>query len=143
MRRTPSNSTRPIIIIEDDPEDRELFNTVFSSLNISAEVLYFENGIEAYDYLVNSAVSPFIIISDINMPFISGFDLRNKIYENDALRLKCIPYIFFTTGNTNEMVKEAYSTSVQGYFKKPDNLKEYERVLDNIISYWSDSITPS
>jgi CheY-like chemotaxis protein len=140
--KKPVNSHKPIIIIEDDADDRELFSTVFAAIKAKHPVLYFENGIDAYNHLVTATVYPFIILSDINMPLISGFDLRNRIFQNEDLRLKCIPYIFFSTGNTDKMVREAYSMSVQGYFRKPDSLKEYERILKNIICYWNDSITP-
>lgn len=72
---------------------------------------------------------PFLILSDINMPRINGFELRNRIYTNQMLRDKCVPYLFFTTAAGHQSVKQAYALSAQVFFVKPD---KYEDLLDHV-----------
>jgi len=54
-------------------------------------------GENALIYLFNTEIEPFNI-SDINMPKLNGLELRKKIHQNERVRIKCIPYLFFTTG---------------------------------------------
>ena len=136
------DKTGPIIVIEDDLDDQSILVEVFKDLQVQNKVLYFIDGVEAYNYLVSSNDQPFLILSDINMPKLNGFQLRDKVHNNDQLRLKCIPYLFFTTTSEQKMVVDAYSKSVQGFFTKPDSFREISRMLRNIIEYWMDCKSP-
>lgn len=136
------NKIGPIIVIEDDSDDQELFMDCFKELNNSNEVLYFFDGIKALEYLTHSSEQPFLILSDINLPKLSGIQLREKIHNNEQLRLKCIPYLFFTTTANHQDVLDAYSQSVQGFFTKPSTYADLLRVMKNIIEYWKDCHAP-
>ena len=137
------NKAGPIIIIEDDHDDLDLFKEVFKELNNPNEVIYFKDGIAALEYLTNSKNQAFMIISDINLPKLDGFALREKIHNNEQLRLKCIPYLFFTTAEDQRSVIDAYSHSVQGFFTKPAKYSELVRVVRNIVEYWKDCHSPN
>src|SRR5690349_23036478 len=112
------NKTGPIIVIEDDIDDQEILETIFEELQYPNKIIYFTDGNKALDYLNQTDVQPFLILSDINMPRINGFELRGKIFTNEQLQTKCIPYLFFTTGASKKAVMDAYSLSVQGFFIK-------------------------
>ena len=133
----------PIVIIEDDLDDQELLGEVFKELNYPNKIVFFSKGGDALDYLTSSDETPFIILSDINMPKLNGFKLRDKVHNNEQLRLKCIPYLFFTTSTTQDHVIEAYSSSVQGFFTKPTTYTEIMRVMRNIVEYWRDCHSPN
>lgn len=137
------NKNGPIIIIEDDPDDQELFEDIFKELQYPNPVLYFFDGEKALAYLSTSKVQPFLILSDINLPKFNGFKLREKIHNNEQIRLKCIPYLFFTTSIDQRSVIEAYSQSIQGFFTKPSSYKELSRTIKNIIEYWKDCHSPN
>lgn len=70
------NRLVPIIIIEDDVDDREIFQDVFNALPYKHEVIFFEDGYSALAYLTETDIEPFIIFSDINMPKLNGIELR-------------------------------------------------------------------
>ena len=108
--------TGPIIVIEDDIDDKEILMEIFEKLDYKNEILFFQDGNLALDYLNQPGVQPFLILSDINMPKIDGFALRSKIHTNELLQVKCIPYLFFTTGANKKSVVDAYAMSVQGFF---------------------------
>jgi CheY-like chemotaxis protein len=133
----------PIIVIEDDIDDQEILSEVFKKLNYSNEVLFFADGEKALDYISDAHVKPFLILSDINMPKINGFELRKRIHTNEELTIKCIPYLFFTTVADNKAVLEAYSLSVQGFFIKPDSISELESTMKKIIEYWQQCYAPT
>jgi CheY-like chemotaxis protein len=137
----PNNG--PIIIIEDDPDDRELLESIFLNLKIANEILYFPDGEKALDYLNVSDDTPFLILSDINMPRLSGMELKQKIHTDAKLQVKCIPYLFFTTSASRKAVVEAYSMSAQGFFVKNHSSSELEATISIIIDYWKRCISPN
>ncbi|HEY9178525.1 MAG TPA: response regulator [Flavipsychrobacter sp.] len=133
----------PIIVIEDDRDDQELLVEIFRELNYTNEVTYFSDSDKALEYLNRSEVQPFLILSDINMPRMNGFELRNKIFTNEQLKLKCIPYLFFTTGGDKKAVTDAYSMSVQGFFIKPQSMEKLKSTIRKIVEYWKECIAPN
>lgn len=89
------NKNGAIIIVEDDKDDQEMFSDVFNELNCKNEIIFFDDGQEALAYLIENTAEPFIVFSDINMPKLNGIELRKKIHENEDIRLRTIPYLFF------------------------------------------------
>lgn len=137
------NKTGPIIIIEDDADDQEILVEIFLKLNYKNKIVYFSDGNEALEFLNKTDVQPFLILSDINMPRINGFELRNKVFANEQLHTKCIPYLFFTTGANKKSVVEAYAMSAQGFFVKSNSMEGLERTIKKIVEYWQECIAPS
>jgi CheY-like chemotaxis protein len=130
------NKGGPIIIIEDDMDDQEVFREVFDKLCYPNIITFFGDGIGALEYLTATKEQPFLILCDINLPKLNGFQLRDQIRNNEQLNLKCIPYLFFTTAADQQSVIDAYSKSVQGFFTKPDNYVELLQVVKSIVEYW-------
>ncbi len=132
----------PVIIIEDDLDDQEMLKDIFEKLNYPNEVCFFNNGQIALDYLNRTEVIPFLILSDINMPVLDGFALRDKVKLDAKLQVKCIPYLFFTTASNQQVIIDAYSKSVQGFFIKPSSLDTLEKTLSVIMEYWQLCASP-
>lgn len=137
------NKSGPIIVIEDDIDDQELLGEVFKELNYNNEVIFFGDGEEALNYLINSEVQPFLVLSDINMPKLNGVELREKVINNEELRMKSIPYLFFTTNAEQKHVVEAYSRSIQGFFVKPNSYEKLKRMIVKIVDYWQECHSPN
>ena len=137
------NKIGPIIVIEDDEDDRNFMMEVFKTLNLKNEILYFEDGQGALEHLISESAKPFLIISDINMPRLNGLELKEKIQTNEELRLKCIPYLFFTTSANQHYIIDAYSKSVQGFFVKPNSVEKLTTIVSKIIEYWQECESPN
>jgi CheY-like chemotaxis protein len=137
------NKGGPIVIIEDDLDDQEVLIEIFKDLGYVNKIIYFHDGNDALAYLNKSDVQPFLILSDINMPKISGFELRNKVFTDQQLQSKCIPYLFFTTSANKKSVVDAYSMSVQGFFVKPSSMQALENTIRKIVEYWQECIAPN
>ena len=127
----------PILIIEDDQDDQYLLTEVFSTLGINNELKFFSNGKDALKYLQTTSDKPFIILSDVNLPGMSGPDLKRSINEDQRLRRKSIPFIFLTTTAEPKAVSEAYELMVQGYFQKANKMHELKTMLKMIMDYWT------
>jgi CheY-like chemotaxis protein len=137
------NKDGDIIVIEDDADDRAMFEEMFKALDIKNEVKFFTDGEAALNYLAKPGIEPFIILSDINLPKLNGFELRERVFTNKELSRKCIPYIFFTTSATKESVINAYAFSAQGFFIKPTSYYQLQDDIRTILEYWRRCFSPS
>lgn len=137
------NKTGPIIIIEDDIDDQEILEDIFRELNYLNKLIFFGDSQEALDFLIQTEIEPFLVISDINMPKLSGLELREKVINNEDLRLKSIPYLFFSTSAEQKHVIDAYSRSIQGFFIKPKSYGELKQMMMKIVDYWQECESPN
>ena len=137
------NKNGPVIIIEDDADDQGFLTEVFQKLNYKNKVLFFFDGQLALDHINTSNDLPFLILSDINMPKLDGFALRQKLKTDSKLSNKCIPYLFFSTAVNQKAVIDAYSESVQGFFVKQNSMIELEKTISAIMEYWRRCAAPN
>jgi CheY-like chemotaxis protein len=139
MKKIPGG---PIIIVEDDEDDRFFITNAIRKCGMPNELKYFDNGQQAFDYLLHTTDRPFIILCDINMPIMDGIELGRKIHGDDHLRKKSIPFIFLTTTDNPRHINDAYRLTVQGFFKKPDDSQQLQEVIQQILGYWSRCLHP-
>jgi CheY-like chemotaxis protein len=137
------NKNGPVIVIEDDADDQDFLTEIFRRLNYQNKILFFFDGEEALAHINESDDLPFLILSDINMPKLNGFQLREKLKTDEKLSNKCIPYLFFSTALNQRTVIEAYSQSVQGFFVKQNSMSELEKTIKAIMEYWRRCAAPN
>ncbi|WP_149240399.1 response regulator [Dyadobacter sp. 32] len=133
----------PIILIDDDEDDQFLIKNVLEELEVPNKLIIFQNGLEALHYLQHTADQPFLIFCDVNMPVMNGLELRDRIEQNEYLKQKAIPFVFVSTSGASEIVKIAYTATIQGFFKKETNFKEFTRQFKLIIEYWQCCLHPN
>src|SRR6186713_643601 len=143
MEYSEPRNLGPIIVIEDDQDDREILKEIFEKIDYPNVVRCSNDGESALEYLNRTDVIPFLILSDINMPILDGFALRDKVKMDAKLQVKCIPYLFFTTASDQQIIIDAYSKSVQGFFIKPNSLAKLEKTIRVIMEYWGLCASPN
>ena len=136
-------SEGPILIVDDDVDDHFIFKEIMERLGLFNELRLFRNGYEALEYLRTTLEKPFIIFCDINMPRINGLDLRRTINNEEYLRRKSIPFVFFTTAASVAQIREAYDLTVQGFFIKEQSFIETEKTFKLILDYWDKCLHPN
>jgi CheY-like chemotaxis protein len=137
------NITGPILIVDDDDDDHVLLQEIFEILGVGKQAIFFHTGYELLEYMKTSAVQPFIILCDINMPPIDGLELRELICKDSRLKRMSIPYVFFSTAAAPTQVKRAYDLMVQGFFLKAKTFEETQKRIKLILDYWSECRVPS
>ncbi|MBD2753064.1 response regulator [Spirosoma validum] len=132
----------PIIFIDADDDDHEMFKQALLELALPHPILVFANGQTALDYLTTTTDIPFLIISEISMPGMNGLELRKQIDQTPELRKKCIPFIFMTSPVVDHLVEEAYELTIQGMFEKKETFAAWKAQLAAIIAYWTECHHP-
>lgn len=136
------NKNGSIVIIEDDTGDQVILSEIFEELNYANPLIFFEDSEEALKFLQITEDEPFLVLSDINMPKLNGMELREKIHNNEDLRRKSIPYLFFTTSAEQQHVIDAYSRSIQGFFVKSNSYEKTKDIIVKIVEYWQECESP-
>jgi CheY-like chemotaxis protein len=131
------NKNGPILVIEDDADDQETLKNIFCKIDCKNELLFFNTGASFLEYLRSDNTRPFLVISDINLPGLNGFEIREALLANSDLKFSTIPYIYFSTSSSDRNIRKAFSLMIQGYFLKPTSYKDFERLMRSIIEYWS------
>lgn len=133
----------PIIFVEDDMDDQFIYEEVCSKLGVADRVRFFSNAEAALNYLRVTTEKPFIIFCDINMPESDGLQLRKQINEDEYLRRKSIPFVFFSTAATPNQVRVAYDLTVQGFFLKGQNFAGTLSTIEMVLTYWRNCFHPN
>lgn len=136
-------SSGPIIICEDDREDIELLEGIFTALGVPNPRRYYDEGKAILDYLRTTEEQPFVILSNIKVRGMDGLELREQIQKDDLLRKKGIPFVFLSTDARKEVVEQAYELTVQGFFEKQNTEKGVEQQIRKILDYWRDCKHPN
>jgi CheY-like chemotaxis protein len=126
----------PIIIVEDDKDDQEVYEELIKDIGIPNEIIFFNDAREALSYLLITEDQPFIILSDVNIPGMTGLELKKNIQEDPYLRAKGIPFVYISTNASRVAVRHAHLLSAQGYFEKPSNIGGIKQMFQKIFDYW-------
>jgi CheY-like chemotaxis protein len=127
-----------VLHIDDDPEDREMVHEAIQSIDPSFIVIEArdgESGIELLKKAKSSGNLPCLIILDINMPGMNGFETYNEIKKDE--QLKTLPAVIFTT---SDFFKDG---QIQGnedlpVFVKPGKIKDLTACIQKILTHCKD-----
>lgn len=127
----------PILLIDDDPDDKDLFAYVINDLGVNNELIYKDNCMDALEYISKTQQQPFVIFCDINMPRMNGMEFKSLIDSNPELRKKSIPFIFYSTSVDQKTVNKAFlELTIQGFFQKGSDLDKMKQDIKMILEYW-------
>ena len=107
----------PIVIVEDDLDDQEILVEIFKKLGYQNEIVYFIDGNNALQYINRTDVKPFLILSDINMPGMSGLELLKKIKQMYAVPPPVVMMI--TAYGDEENYNRSLSLGADDFLTKP------------------------
>jgi CheY-like chemotaxis protein len=132
-----------IWIVDDDKDDHELVREILAESNYSNKVEFFHGATPVLNKLADIKEAPFIIISDINLPGMDGFELREKLLNTPDKKFHSVPFIFWSTHASEAQIDRAFKLRSHGFFVKEPNFQEWKKSFLGIIEYWSKSKMPS
>lgn len=136
-----SRKSRPInlLLIEDNPGDVRLTQEAFKEGKLSYQMDVVMDGVEAIHFLrrrppYENAVTPDIILLDLNLPKKDGREVLAEIKADEMLRR--IPVIVLTTSNAEQDILKSYDLHVNCYINKPVDFDKFFDIIQMIEDFW-------
>ena len=132
---------KPILLVEDNPDDEALTLRAFRKNNIKNEIVVARDGVEALDYLFatgsyagQNPEVPQVILLDLKLPRIDGLEVLRRIRADDRTRL--IPVVILTSSKEDQDLIDGYSLGCNSYVRKPVNFDEFMEAARQLGMYW-------
>jgi CheY-like chemotaxis protein len=119
-----------VAIVEDDEDDREFISSSMQKEN-DVEIIVFSSGTSFLEYIKTANTLPSLVVTDLKMPVVSGFDVIQAI-KSDSKSKDITVIVLSTSGNEND-IKKAKELGAAGYYVKPYSFAEYSTITDKII----------
>ena len=121
-----------ILLVEDNPGDIELTQEAFADSKISNRIYAVNDGVDAIDFLkkcgkYTDAVTPDVILLDLNMPRMDGKEVLEIVKNDPELRL--IPIVILTSSEAEKDVVRSYKLHANCYINKPVDLARFLEVV--------------
>ncbi len=132
----------PILLVEDDDVDAIITQRALNELKVTNKLVHKVDGEDALEYLRDQTnQKPCVILLDINMPRMNGFEFLKIVKAEDVL--KRIPVVVLTTSTEDRDIIEGFNLGVAGYIVKPVNYKQFVEAMRTLHMYWTLSRLPS
>lgn len=118
---------KKIIVIEDDPDVNLLIQNIFSELDLDAD--FFNSSKEGLRAISKSF--PDIVIMDLMMPGITGFEITDYIRNNP--KLKSIRLMVITGYDSPKMRNQIFAYGIDDYLPKPFDVDEFVQKLNRFL----------
>jgi DNA-binding response OmpR family regulator len=115
-----------IVMVEDDHGHAKLIEKNIRRANISNDIIHFDHGQPALDYLFSEEVranGPMLILLDLNLPDMSGTDILAEVKQDD--RLKRAPVVVLTTTDDKVEIQRCYDLGCNVYITKPVDYESF------------------
>lgn len=132
----------PVLIVDDDEDDWDILKDAWNELDYDNPLIFFNTGKEVLQYLKSDEKTPFLILCDVNIPKMDGFELKKKILADSGSNYKSIPFVFWSSAVSKAQIEKAYDLGVNGFFIKEDRFDALKQSLKDIANYWKKSVVP-
>ena len=127
-----------ILLVEDNADDVALTMRALKRASIGNEVLLASDGAEALEILSGRMESglrrPGLILLDLNLPKVSGFEVLQRIRAQESTRL--IPTVILTSSTEEEDILAGYNYGANAYVRKPVKFADFVETVGALGTFW-------
>ncbi|MBV8869459.1 MAG: response regulator [Acetobacteraceae bacterium] len=135
---------RPILLVEDSPNDIELTLAALERGGLANPVQVARDGVEALDYLFRRdnagpepglASLPVVVLLDIKLPRVDGLEVLERIKADPATRH--VPVVMLTSSREEQDVIRSYGLGVNAFVVKPVGYQEFFEAIRDLGVFWA------
>lgn len=130
-----------ILLVEDNPDDRDLTLRALRKQHIVNEVIVAQDGVEALDYLFGTGAYagqvtelPQLILLDLKLPRLDGIEVLKRIRGDE--RTRRLSVVVLTTSAEQRDVIASYDNGASSYIRKPVDFTEFQEAVLQLGMYW-------
>jgi len=132
---------RPILLVEDNPNDAELTMAALARCQLLNDVTHVRDGVEALEYLrcqgrYEGAMhgGPVVVLLDLKMPKLNGLEVLKEIRTDRAL--SSTPVVMLTSSREEQDLIRSYELGVNAFVVKPVDFKEFLEAIQGLGMFW-------
>lgn len=133
---------RPVLLVEDNPDDVALTLRAFRKNNIDNEVVVASDGAEALDYLFGQGKYsrrdpgelPAVVLLDLRLPKLDGLEVLQRLRADE--RTRSLPVVVLTTSVEEQDLVNSYRLGANSYVRKPVDFAEFLEASRQLGLYW-------
>ncbi|MFK7601915.1 response regulator [Deinococcus sp. SM5_A1] len=127
------------LVVDDSPQDQLLAQEAFEHLCPECVLTCAGSGREALALLQDRDFQVDVVLLDLNMPGMSGFELLREMKKDP--RLVRIPVVILSTSSAQQDISEAYTLHASSYLVKSSSFAEFLSQIEKFLDYWQSSRT--
>jgi CheY-like chemotaxis protein len=129
------DSTKLILLVEDDPDHELLTIRALKKSQIANEVRVARDGEEAIGLLFGEKpVRPQVVLLDLKLPKVDGLEVLRRIRADDGTKM--LPVVVLTSSDEERDVVRSYQLGVNSYIRKPVNFNDFAEATRQLGMYW-------
>ena len=128
-----------ILLVEDNPGDQFLTRKALMDSGVPHVMRVVEDGDDALDFVFRrgihtAAARPDLILLDLNLPKVSGFEVLGLVKDDPGLR--SIAIIVLTSSEAERDLVGSYSRHANAYMVKPGSPKQFNAAITSLGQFW-------
>jgi two-component system response regulator len=131
-----------ILLVEDNPDHRELTLMTLAENNVRNEVVVAADGFEALDYLFATGAhagrdpraAPALILLDLKLPRMNGIEVLRRVRQDE--RTRYVPVVILTSSSEEEDIVASLENGANSYVRKPVDFSQFVEQLQRLQVYW-------
>lgn len=130
-----TDSTKLILLVEDDPDHELLTIRALKKSNIANDVRVARDGEEAINLLCGpNPIRPQVVLLDLKLPKVNGLEVLRRIREGSSTQT--LPVVVLTSSDEERDVVRSYQLGVNSYIRKPVNFSDFAEATRQLGMYW-------
>jgi CheY-like chemotaxis protein len=134
-----TSDLRPVLLVEDNPDDEELTIRGLERANLQNPVKVARDGQDALDYLFGTDEQdpepvPAVVVLDVHLPRVSGLEVLRRIRAHE--RTRRLPVVILTSSREDQDLTDGYDLGANSYVCKPIQFDQFATAVAQLGVYW-------
>jgi CheY-like chemotaxis protein len=127
-----------VLLVEDAEIHVEFTRLAFAQEGLADALRVARDGESALELLETAERPPRLILLDLGLPRMSGFDVLQAVRHHDSPFVRRTPVVVLTTSRAPSDIQRAYELCANSYVRKPLDLDEFIALVGDLRTWWLD-----